>query len=269
MRYLANPSGASVRAAMAAGHIGAMMTPRQGNRLPPCSIFGIDNGCGPSKDGAGAGYPGDEAYLALLQALGQGEGFDEYDPFTSWCLFAVAPDVVGDAAATIKRSAHMLGWIRYVGFKAAFVGQNGLTNDPDRGWGAYAGDRTWLGLDWDDFDVLFLGGSAECVPCGYVRPTELARTQQRCPACHRRLTEWKLGAVARELTAEALRCCKHVHMGRVNSLKRYRYAELIGCDSADGTYITNGPDINLPKVLGWGPAVRAEAAQATLFGAAA
>jgi hypothetical protein len=40
-------------------------------------------------------------------------------------------------------------------------------------------------------------------------------------------------------------------MGRVNSLRRHRYAAAIGCDSADGTYLTRGPDENLPKLLGW------------------
>ena len=40
-------------------------------------------------------------------------------------------------------------------------------------------------------------------------------------------------------------------MGRVNSLKRYRYAEAIGCDSVDGTKLVFGPDQNLPIVLGW------------------
>ena len=52
-------------------------------------------------------------------------------------------------------------------------------------------------------------------------------------------------------TAEAKRRGKQVHMGRVNSARRYRYAEAIGCDSADGTYIAFGPDVNLPKVLAW------------------
>lgn len=40
-------------------------------------------------------------------------------------------------------------------------------------------------------------------------------------------------------------------MGRVNSERRYRYALAIGCDSADGTYLTFGPDQNLPDVLAW------------------
>jgi hypothetical protein len=31
-------------------------------------------------------------------------------------------------------------------------------------------------------------------------------------------------------------------MGRVNSLKRLRYASAIGCDTADGTYVAFAPD---------------------------
>lgn len=62
---------------------------------------------------------------------------------------------------------------------------------------------------------------------------------------------WKLGPHARALTAEAKRRGKWVHMGRVNSLKRFRYAESIGCDSCDGTYLRFGPDKNLPKLLSW------------------
>ena len=50
---------------------------------------------------------------------------------------------------------------------------------------------------------------------------------------------------------EAKRRGKHVHMGRVNSKTRYRYAEAIGCDSVDGTYLAFGPDENLPKLLSW------------------
>lgn len=76
---------------------------------------------------------------------------------------------------------------------------------------------------WDAFDVLFIGGS----------------------------TDWKLGEHAQAIAAEAKRRGKWVHMGRVNSQVRLRHASLIGCDSADGTYIAFGPDMNLPKVLGW------------------
>lgn len=78
-------------------------------------------------------------------------------------------------------------------------------------------------LPWDEFDVLFLGGD----------------------------TAWKLGADARALAVAAKARGKRVHMGRVNSMRRLRYASYVGCDSADGTYLTFGPDVNLPKLLAW------------------
>ncbi|MGW4639577.1 hypothetical protein ACWEN6_13665 [Sphaerisporangium sp. NPDC004334] len=46
-----------------------------------------------------------------------------------------------------------------------------------------------------------------------------------------------------------------VHMGRVNSETRARYAAHLGCASVDGTYLTYGPRTNLPKVLGWMAAI--------------
>lgn len=78
-------------------------------------------------------------------------------------------------------------------------------------------------LPWPGIDCLFIGGT----------------------------TEWKLGAAARDLVGEAKRRGKWVHMGRVNSKRRFDYARFIGCDSVDGTYLTFGPDQNLPKLLGW------------------
>lgn len=237
MIYFANPSTQPVRDAMATGLLGAIITPAQGNRLPPGALFVIDNGCGPGKNGKpGENYPGDEVYVAMLQHVGQGDGYEDCDPDTSWCLFAVAPDVVGDAAATLKRSRHMLGWIRYAGFRAALAAQNGLTPDM---------------VPWDDFDALFLGGSPECIPCGYVSPVSL-RKQPRCPLCARPLAEWKLSAAAQLLTGEAKAGGKHVHMGRVNSQVRIEHAAATGCDTADGTFVAQGPDKNLPIALGWG-----------------
>lgn len=75
----------------------------------------------------------------------------------------------------------------------------------------------------DDAPVLFLGGT----------------------------TEWKLGPHASAITAQAKVQGRWVHMGRVNSLKRFRAARAMGCDSADGTYLTYGPDVNLPRLLSW------------------
>ncbi len=64
-------------------------------------------------------------------------------------------------------------------------------------------------IPWDDLDCLFLGGE----------------------------DHWKLGAGARAVTTEAKSRGKWVHMGRVNSHRRLRYAANIGCDSADGTIL--------------------------------
>lgn len=78
-------------------------------------------------------------------------------------------------------------------------------------------------VPWPSFDALFIGGS----------------------------TDWKLGAEARLMVKAAKRQGKWVHMGRVNSQRRYDYAERIGCDSVDGTYLAFGPNRNLPRVLWW------------------
>ncbi len=50
---------------------------------------------------------------------------------------------------------------------------------------------------------------------------------------------------------------KQVHVGRVNSARRLRWARDHGADSADGTYVGFGPDVNLPKVTRWLDGVRA------------
>lgn len=59
---------------------------------------------------------------------------------------------------------------------------------------------------------------------------------------------FKLGPEARELVAEAKRRGKLVHMGRVNTETRLRYAFEIGCDSVDGSAWTKWSD----RWLGWG-----------------
>jgi hypothetical protein len=76
---------------------------------------------------------------------------------------------------------------------------------------------------------------------------------------------FKLGPEVRALVALAKRRRLWVHMGRVNSLRRLRYAAWLGCDSVDGTFLAFGPDRNLPQLLRW---LRL-AAEPTLFGGAA
>lgn len=206
MLYLATPSTQRVRDAMAnpANNLGLITTPKQGNKHVSGVPWVADNGC------YSKGYPGDAKWFAWLESL------TEHAPR---CLFAVAPDVVADAVATLKRSAPWLPRIRALGYPAALVAQDGLET---------------LAVSWDEFDVLFIGGS----------------------------TEWKLGSHAAHLIAEAKAHGKRVHMGRVNSLERLRGAHLRGCDTADGTYIAFGPDVNLPDVLRW---LRTVNTQDTLF----
>jgi hypothetical protein len=193
VRYFANPSTPRVREAMSAGLLDCIDTPLQGNaHVPPDARWCADNGC------YGKGYPGDAPWWEWL----------ERHPGRDLCAFAVAPDVVADAAATLARSAPWLPQIRGLGIPAAYVAQDGLEDAPP---------------PWDEFDVLFIGG----------------------------LDDFKLGPIARAAAIEAKRRGKSVHMGRVNSEKRIRYAAAIGCDSADGTHITYGPDVNLPDVLAW------------------
>ena len=174
------------------GRLGFIDTPAQGNKRPDGVKFCIDNGCFSDRwdEAKWWRFLTDNAHAAAT------------------CLFAVAPDVVGDAAATLDRSMPWMPKIRALGYRVAFVAQDGLES---------------LTVPWDDFDVLFIGGT----------------------------TEWKLGPQARALVADAKARGKWVHMGRVNSERRYRYAHAIGCDSVDGTFLTFGPDVLLPRLLSW------------------
>lgn len=71
-------------------------------------------------------------------------------------------------------------------------------------------------------------------------------------------TEWKLGRDARRLAEDAKARGLWLHMGRVNTLRRLRYAAAIGCDSVDGTFLAFGPDRNLPQLRRFLARVRAE-----------
>lgn len=169
-----------------------MLTPMMGNRLPHERLWGADTGC----------FNQPEAHddANYLRWLGERDH--------TRALFATAPDVVGDALATLARSRPMLARIREVGYPAALVGQDGMAPAM---------------VPWDEMDCLFVGGT----------------------------TAWKLGEEARVLMREAKVRGKWLHMGRVNSERRIRYARTQGCDSVDGTYIAFGPDINGPKIARW------------------
>jgi hypothetical protein len=64
-------------------------------------------------------------------------------PYAARCLFVAAPDVVGDAAATLTNYQVWGPRIRGEGFKSAFVAQDGQTTD------------------FPDCDALFIGGTTD------------------------------------------------------------------------------------------------------------
>jgi hypothetical protein len=131
--YLATPSGGAVRDAMSRGLLGCMTTPAQGNRIPDGALYACDNGK------FGKGWPGAERWWAWLCAT-----VDRYGP--ARCLWAVAPDVPLDSAATLVESLPWLPRIRELGVPAAFAAQDGCENSR---------------LPWEEFDVLFLAGSTD------------------------------------------------------------------------------------------------------------
>jgi hypothetical protein len=111
--------------------IGLMITPWTGvpARLDDLAWWAADTGC-----------------------FSQGEFFD-LDDYLAWltrlprtALFATAPDVPYDHEATLARSRPAFPKIRQLGFKPAFVAQNGSTVD---------------NVPWAEFDVLFIGGDTK------------------------------------------------------------------------------------------------------------
>ena len=138
-------------------------------------------------------------------------------------LFVTAPDsfdrasMTGDAAETIKNFSAWSKQIRQRGFPAAMVAQDGLEYELEN-------------MPWDDIDVLFIGGSDQ------FKLGKFTGEQK---------TKWE------KIWKEARRRGVPVHVGRVNSLSRLKFAEKREFDSADGNFIKHGPDINAPKVAAW------------------
>jgi hypothetical protein len=181
----------SIRPNLKHSRLGFMLTPRMGQTQPSDTVWAADNG----RFSAPHLYT-DDGYLRWLATR---------DPTD--CLFAVAPDVLADHKATVALSRPMLLRIRNAGYRVAFVAQDG--------WDEAT-------APWDEFDVLFIGGT----------------------------TAFKLGRGGDAILAARQRR-KPVHMGRVNSYRRLRLAAAVGCSSADGTFLKFGPDINEPRMLRW------------------
>ena len=97
------------------------------NMLKPYHTFAVDNGC--------FSQPAKYTNTGFLTWL---------DTLNRKCLFATAPDVVGDADKTLERSLPVLAEIRKLGYSAGYVGQDGAKK---------------TGLPWDKFDCFFVGGT--------------------------------------------------------------------------------------------------------------
>jgi len=160
--------------------LGALLRPGNGNR-PGAKPWAADNGAFGNFDPR-----------AFVQMLGHVSG-------KPGCLWVAAPDVVCDAAATLRLFDKWEPVLRELGFPVALVAQNGIGE---------------TAIPWDRLDCLFLGGD----------------------------DAFKLGAEGRAVAIDAKRRGKLLHMGRVNSLERIRYALSIGCDSFDGTAWSRWPD---------------------------
>ena len=110
--------------------VGHLIVPRQWNTEDSLDLqpgrWAMDNG----------GFIGfDEgAFVRMLEEFAHIDG----------CLFAAAPDKVGDFAATLKRWGFWSRLIRGLRLPVAFVAQDGL--QPYR-------------MPWDELDALFVGGT--------------------------------------------------------------------------------------------------------------
>lgn len=222
MLYFSPPSKSdTMHRAMLNGEIGFIQTPEQGNKLPADVVWCMDNGCfSPTR--AKKGIPWDEQkwWKCVLK----------HSPHADRCVFATAPDVlywindgpVGDAEATLVKARPWFPRIRELGYPAALVAQDGLVVDD---------------VPWDEFDVLFIGGSDD----------------YKIGAKRLRMDGTPKGYVpCEEVVAEARRRDVWVHLGRVNSRMRYRFAKhYLKVQSVDGTYVTYGPDQNIPDLLSW------------------
>ena len=116
------------------GLYGWLLTPRR--TMTQAGLFGmryaVDNECytlGPAFD--------PDRYLRALRRIADAHG-------PEGCLFASAPDVLYDPAATLARLPDWSAAIRGLGLPVALVAQDGLER---------------LEIPWDEFDALFVGGS--------------------------------------------------------------------------------------------------------------
>lgn len=115
----------------AAGCLGVLLTPANGNRIEGIVESGLPWAC---DNAAFANF--DAAAFARMACRVVGKG----------PLWVACPDVVCDAPATRAKFDHWGPWLSGFGLPVAFVGQDGCEDLP---------------LPWDRFVCFFIGGSTE------------------------------------------------------------------------------------------------------------
>ena len=243
MEYLTGVSNDYTRAAAQGdlfGQLGVLLGPATfggpgtkadySSHLGCYSSWGLDNGCF-------NGHEFDESkWLGRLEWI-----INEVPDAWERCSFAVAPDVVGDPVATLKRSLPLLPKIRAAGAPAALVLQDGAELMLDR-------------LPWGQFDVAFIGGGDE-FKLGYPHHLEAARLPAYDPESESTLDFMRL----------CWRCLEEgveIHLGRCNSYTRMCYAVGIGAESVDGTGVAFGGEKFLEQLSRWLPAINWQTAAA-------
>ena len=114
-------------------NIGRLLTPRHF----PTAIETVERGIPIAADNDAFSEFNEPRFLAMLDTLA---------PVAGDLEFVTAPDVVGEARPTLERFVEWGPEIRRRGFRAALVGQDGMTP---------------ASVPWGEFDALFVGGSTE------------------------------------------------------------------------------------------------------------
>jgi hypothetical protein len=130
MLLLVSGASATLRRYHAPHALGALLVPGAGNAVRPLAAAGL---AWAADNAAFSGFdPG--AFCALLGRIAGAPG----------CRFVACPDVVGDAAATLRLFEVWQPVLAALGLPVALVGQDGAER---------------LALPWGRFQALFLGGS--------------------------------------------------------------------------------------------------------------
>jgi hypothetical protein len=128
---------------------GWMLQPAMGNHPIGGRPWGADNGCFAVGDG--------------FDVAGWLDWLKVRQRYLASCLFAVVPDVVANARATLDRFAVYGDMVRDAGYPVALVAQDGLESLP---------------VPWEHIDCLFIGGSTTWKLSEYAHT--LIRKAQAC-----------------------------------------------------------------------------------------